>query len=83
MALKGPGTHHDGVPVKYRQGPSGRFFDGEENVRSPGTRSEERFDTDEKKIVYFEKYGWIAEMFGKHPEVIAFSSAYYERTRRS
>ncbi len=72
---------HDGTPVKYREGPSSKFFDGKENVRVPGKRTEERFETIEQKTAFFQKYGWLDEMFGAHPEVGEFSSEYYDRTR--
>ncbi|WP_104200587.1 hypothetical protein [Cryobacterium sp. Y29] len=68
----------NGTPVKYRQGKSTRFFDGKENIRTPGKRTEDRFKTDEEKTIFFQKYGYLREMFGKHPEVIDYSRAYYE-----
>jgi hypothetical protein len=67
-----------GVPVKYREGKSTKFFDGKENTRTPGKRTEERFETDAEKITFLQKYGYLVEMFGKHPEVMKFSRAYYE-----
>lgn len=71
-----------GTPVKYRQGKSTKFFDGEENVRTPGKRSEDRFETDEEKTTFFQKYGFIMEMFGDHAEVLDYSRAYYEAKRK-
>lgn len=68
----------DGTPVKYREGKSTRFFDGKENVKTPGKRTEERFDTDEEKTVFFQKYGFKRDMFGDHPEIIDYSRHYYE-----
>ena len=41
-----------GTPVKYREGKSSIFFSGKENERIAGTRTEERFDADEKKDLY-------------------------------
>ncbi len=38
-----------GTPVQYREGKSSKFFNGKENERISGSRTEERFDTDEKK----------------------------------
>lgn len=69
---------HNGTPVKYREGLSGRFFDGKENTRTPGNRTEERFETEEEKTAFFQKYGFKRDMFGDHPEVVEFSKAYYE-----
>ena len=36
-----------GTPVQYREGKSTKFFDGKDNTRTPGKRTEERFETDE------------------------------------
>lgn len=71
-----------GTPVKYREGKSTKFFDGKENVRTPGKRSEERFETDEEKTVFLQKYGFIRDMFGDHPEVMELSSDYYESKKK-
>jgi hypothetical protein len=67
-----------GTPVKYREGKGTKFFDGKENIRTPGKRSQERFETDEEKTIFFQKYGFIPNMFGDHPEVIDYSRDYYE-----
>jgi hypothetical protein len=67
-----------GAPVKYREGKATKFFDGKENIRTPGKRTEERFETDEEKSTFFQKYGVIADMFGDHPEVMDYSRNYYE-----
>lgn len=73
---------NDGTPVKFREGKSSRFFDGKENTRTPGNRSEERFDTDETKTIFFQKYGFKTDMFGNHPEVTEYSREYYEPKER-
>lgn len=49
----------DGEPVSYREGESGRFFNGKENERIPGKRTEEHYDTDEKKLDFLQRYGWL------------------------
>ena len=49
----------DGVPVSYREGESERFFNGKENERIPGKRTEEHYDTDEKKLDFLQRYGWL------------------------
>jgi hypothetical protein len=67
-----------GTPVKYREGRATKFFDGKENVRSPGKRTEERFTSDDEKTTFFQKYGFIPEMFGTHEEVMEYSREYYE-----
>ena len=71
----------DGIPVQYREGKSAQFFDGKENARTPGTRTERRFESDEEKRAFFEKYGFKRDMFGAHPEVIEYSKRRYEALR--
>lgn len=51
----------DGEPVSYRQGESVRFFNGKENERIPGKVTEEHYDTDEKKLDFLQKYGWLID----------------------
>jgi len=49
----------DGEPVSYREGESSRFFNGKENERFPGKRTEERYDTDDKKLNFLQRFGWL------------------------
>lgn len=49
----------DGEPVSYRQGESERFFNGKENERIPGKRVEEHYDTDDRKLEFLQRYGWL------------------------
>ena len=49
----------DGVPISYRQGESSRFFNGKENENIPGNYSEERYETDDRKLLFLQKYGWL------------------------
>lgn len=49
----------DGVPVSYREGESTRFFNGKENERIPGKRTEERYDSDDRKLEFLQRYGWL------------------------
>ena len=51
----------DGIPISYRQGASERFFNGRENERIPGKREEERYDTNERKIEFLQRYGWLID----------------------
>lgn len=51
----------NGIPVSYREGASSRFFNGKENEEIPGKRSEEIFDTDERKLEFLQKYGWLMD----------------------
>ena len=71
-----------GTPVKYREGKSTKFFDGRENTRTPGKRTEERYETAEEKANFLKKYGFIQEMFGRHPEVADFSKKHYETEKK-
>ena len=51
----------DGEPVSYRQGESERFFNGKENERIPGKRTEERYNTDERKLEFLQRFGWLMD----------------------
>ncbi|MBE6909186.1 MAG: hypothetical protein E7474_06405 [Ruminococcaceae bacterium] len=62
----------DGVPVSYRQGESTRFFNGKENERIPGKREEDRFETDDQKLDFLRRYGWLTH----DDDVKAYSAKY-------
>lgn len=49
----------DGEPISYRQGESERFFNGKETERIPGKREEEHFNTDDRKLEFLQRYGWL------------------------
>ena len=51
----------NGVPVSFIEGESTRFFTGRENERIPGKREEKRYDTDELKLEFLQKYGWLTD----------------------
>ena len=52
----------DGNPVRYKQGPGGKFFDGKENVRYEGVKHLlEEWKTDDEKLAFLLKYGWLIE----------------------
>lgn len=52
----------DGNPVRYKQGPGGKYFDGKENVRFEGVKHiQEKWETNEEKLVFLQKYGWLIE----------------------
>ena len=70
-----------GIPYKFREGKGSKFFDGKENVRTKGTRTVEPYETDEEKTLFFQKYGFIRDMFGDHPEVMDYSHEYYEHIK--
>ena len=48
-----------GIPVSYREGESTRFFNGKENEILAGKRDETYYDTDEKKLEFLQKFGWL------------------------
>lgn len=62
----------DGEPVSYRQGESERFFNGKENERIPGKRIEEHYDTDDRKLEFLQRYGWLMN----NDEVKAYSAKF-------
>ena len=62
----------NGEPISYREGESTRFFDGKENERIPGKREEEHFDTDERKLEFLQRYGWLT----KDEDVRAYSAKF-------
>lgn len=51
----------DGEPVSYREGESTRFFNGKENERIPGKRTEEHYSSDDEKLSFLQRYGWLTE----------------------
>lgn len=51
----------DGEPISYRQGESIRFFNGKENERIQGKRTEEHYDTDDRKLEFLQRYGWLTD----------------------
>lgn len=53
-------------------GKSTRFFNGKENERIPGKRTEERYDTDDRKLEFLQRYGWLID----DPEVRAYSAKF-------
>lgn len=48
----------NGIPIQFSQGKSTRVFDGKENEVAPGKiRVYLRYDTDEKKVIFFRTFG--------------------------
>lgn len=62
----------DGEPFSYRQSESERFFNGKENEQILGKREEEHFDTDDKKLEFLQRFGWLMA----DPDVKAYSARY-------
>ena len=61
-----------GEPVSYRQGESTRYFNGKENESVPGKREETHFDTEERKLEFLQRYGWLID----DDEVKSYSAKY-------
>lgn len=49
----------DGVPVFIRQGESTRTFGGKEWETASGKRTEQRYETDEQKLEFLKRFGWL------------------------
>lgn len=50
----------NGIPKRLKEGPTQKFFNGKENERKTGVLHVlEKWETDEKKIAFFRKYGWL------------------------
>ena len=48
------------------------FFNGKENERIPGKREEEHYDTDDRKLEFLQRYGWLTD----DDDVRAYSAKY-------
>lgn len=62
----------NGEPVSYRQSESERFFNGKENETIEGKREEDHYNTDERKLDFLQRYGWLI----KDEEVRKYSAKY-------
>ena len=62
----------DGEPVSYREGESSRVFNGKENERISGKREEDHYDTDDRKLEFLQRYGWLMD----DEDVRAYSAKY-------
>lgn len=62
----------NGNPMIINESKSSRFFNGKENETIPGKITTEFFDTDEKKLMFLRKYGWLMN----DSEVRAYSAKY-------
>jgi hypothetical protein len=51
----------DGVPMVCRQGEDSSYFDGDENVHVAGKYTEDAYETDEQKLLFLQKYGWLMD----------------------
>lgn len=51
----------NGIPIIKTECKSSRFFNGKENETIPGKIIREIFDTDNKKLLFVRKYGWLLD----------------------
>lgn len=50
----------NGIPVRYKQGPGSRFFNGKENERIEGVlHTLQEWKSDEEKLQFLRKFGWL------------------------
>ena len=50
----------DGLPLQFKQGPGGKFFDGKENERYDGVlHILDKWKTDDEKLAFLQKFGWL------------------------
>ncbi len=53
-------TIKDGKPVRYKEGPTKKFFNGKENERISGVKHTlEEWNTDDEKLSFLQKFGWL------------------------
>lgn len=63
----------NGVPVRYKQGPGGKIFNGKENERIEGVLHTVReWITDEEKLEFLQQFGWLM----KDADVKAYSAKF-------
>ena len=50
----------NGVPTMFKQGPGGKFFNGNENEKFEGViHTLQEWLTDEQKLEFLRKFGWL------------------------
>ena len=62
----------NGIPRSVREGEATKFFNGKENEWIPGKRIENEYDTDEQKLSFLQRYGWLMD----DEEVKAYSAKF-------
>lgn len=62
----------NGEPIAYRRGEAERFFNGKETEKIPGRLEEEHFDTEDRKLEFLQRYGWLMD----DAEVRAYSAKF-------
>ena len=52
----------NGLPALFKQGPEGKFFNGQENERYEGVlRTLQKWVTDDEKLQFLQKFGWLMQ----------------------
>ena len=51
----------DGVPVTYRESEPKHAFNGKGHERISESRKEEHYDTDDRKLEFLQRYGWLIQ----------------------
>ena len=50
----------NGVPIRFKEGPSRKFFDGKENIRHNGILHKmKEWITDNEKLEFLRNFGWL------------------------
>ena len=50
----------NGVPVQYKQGPGGKFFNNRENEHYEGVlHVRQKWTSDSDKLAFLQKFGWL------------------------
>ena len=50
----------NGIPVRFKQGPGGKFFNGKKNERYEGAlHTLAKWMTDEERLDFLRKFGWL------------------------
>lgn len=63
----------NGIATQYKQGPSRKYFNGRENVRTEGVLHElEKWVRDDELIFFFRKFGYLL----KDEVALAYSAKY-------
>lgn len=62
----------DGIPQILRLGADSKYFDNKENIRVPGKKSVQLFETIAEKLDFLKKYGWLIN----DPDVKAYSALF-------
>lgn len=52
----------EGIPRRYKKGPTTKFFNGKENERVEGKlHTLEEWITDDEKLAFLQKFGWLMD----------------------